>query len=80
MIINLKHFMKKIGIILIAFIGILASSCGPSAEELKRQKEIEDSIAKVERETAIDKASQLLEAADSIADSTAIDTIIPNEE
>lgn len=68
--------MNKIHILIIALFGLLAFSCGPSAEELKRQKEIEDSIAKAERQSAVDKATQLLENADSIADSTAVDTLI----
>lgn len=73
--------MKKVFIAPITLFCLFLFSCGPSAAELKRLQEIEDSIAKVERENAIDKASQLLEQADSLAadslinDSTLIDTI-----
>lgn len=71
--------MKKTIAIIIASFGIIAISCGPSAEEIKRQQEIEDSIAEVERQSAIDKASEILNNSDTIPDSTAVDSVPENE-
>lgn len=64
-------------VIVTIFIMGLLISCGPSAEEKRRQQEQEDSIAEQERESAIDKASKLLNAEEDTvtADTLALDSI-----
>lgn len=55
----------------------LLFSCGPSAKEKRREQEKEDSIAEQERESAIDKASKLLNTEEDtvVADTIATDSL-----
>ncbi len=64
-------------VIIAVFIMGFLFSCGPSAEEKRRQQEQEDSIAEQERESAIDKASKLLNTEEDsvIADTTVTDSL-----
>lgn len=64
-------------VIVTIFVMGLLFSCGPSAEEKRRQQEKEDSIAEQERESAIDKASKLLNAEEDTvtADTLMLDSI-----
>jgi len=54
-------FMRYLFFILIAY--FLLFSCGPSKEEMARQKRIEDSLLEVERNHALEKANKLLDTA-----------------
>jgi hypothetical protein len=57
---------------LLFFLSFFLFSCGPSKEELARQKRIEDSLLEIERNTALDNANKLL-------DSTSTDSIEINK-
>ncbi len=50
------------------FISIFLFSCGPSKEEMDRQKRIEDSLMEIERNSALNNANKLL-------DSTSVDSV-----
>jgi len=43
------------------FVSIFLFSCGPSKEEVAKQKRIEDSLLEIERNSALDNANKLLE-------------------
>lgn len=72
--------MRQKLVVTLFFIALFIAACGPSKEEIEKQKRIEDSIANVERESALDKASQLLNNADSAAnDSLGKDSVVETQ-
>jgi len=44
------------------FVFLFLYSCGPSKEELAKQKRIEDSLLEIERNSALDNANKLLDS------------------
>jgi len=45
---------------------LLAVACGPSQEEIERQKRIDDSLMAIERNTALDNVDAMLQQMDSM--------------
>ena len=52
--------MKKISILIAGLIMVSFIACGPSQEEQEKQKKTDDSLFEKDRNTALDKANELL--------------------
>ncbi len=52
--------MKKLFFLL--FVSAFLFSCGPSKEEIAKQKRIEDSLLEIERNSALENANKLLDS------------------
>jgi hypothetical protein len=63
----MKHLFSLI------FLSFFLFACGPSKEEMDKQKRIEDSLMEIERNSALDNANKLL-------DSTSTDTVEINKD
>jgi hypothetical protein len=57
--------MKPISFVFI-LLALVVFSCGPSQEELERQRRIEDSLMEIERNNALENADALLQKMDSM--------------
>jgi len=44
------------------FVSFFLFSCGPSKEEVAKQKRIDDSLLEIERNSALDNANKLLDS------------------
>jgi hypothetical protein len=58
--------MRKTVLYFCFALSLLAVSCGPSKEELEKQKRQEDSLMDIERNSALDDADKMLKQADSL--------------
>lgn len=57
--------LKKM--LFISAVAMLLVACGPSQEEIERQRRIDDSLMAIERENALQNADALLKKMDSLA-------------
>lgn len=57
--------MKPISFLFI-LLALVVFACGPSQEELERQRHIEDSLMEIERNNALENADALLQKMDSM--------------
>jgi hypothetical protein len=51
---------------LVFLVSLLAMACGPSQEEVERQKRIDDSLMAIERNSALDNVDAMLQQMDSM--------------